>query len=71
VLTADPYTSVPPAAQYRAAEAIARLGLTAARRDRDKIATMAKRTGVAAQQMSEKHPRRSPAVTAARQPPST
>ena len=46
VLTADTYTSVLPAAQYKAAEATARLVLDAARRDRDKIAAVARRTGV-------------------------
>lgn len=48
VLTADTYTSVLPAAQYKAAEATARLVLRAARTDRDKIATLARRTRVAA-----------------------
>ena len=49
VLTADTYTSVLPAAQYTAAEATARLVLDAARNDRDKIATVARRVRVAAQ----------------------
>jgi len=53
VLTADTYTSVLPAAQYKAAEATARLVLDAARRDRGKIATVARRTGLAAQRISE------------------
>jgi hypothetical protein len=38
VLTADTYTSVLPAAQYKAAEATTWLVLDAARNDRDKIA---------------------------------
>src|SRR5205814_1117720 len=42
-LTADTYTSVLPAAQYKAAEATARLVLDAARNDRDRIATVARR----------------------------
>src|SRR6266536_908517 len=49
VLTADTYTSVLPAAQYKAAETTARLVLNAARNDRAKIAIMARRTRVAAQ----------------------
>src|SRR5262249_10669126 len=53
VLTADTYTSVLPAAQYRAAEATARLVLQASRTDRDKITAVARRNRVAAQQMSE------------------
>ncbi|MBV8996264.1 MAG: hypothetical protein JO287_21745 [Pseudonocardiales bacterium] len=43
MLTADTYTSVLPAAQYKAAEATARLVLDAARNDRDRIATVARR----------------------------
>lgn len=52
VLTADTYTSVLPAAQYKAAEATARLVLNAAHTDRNQIATVARRIRVAAQ-MSE------------------
>ncbi len=54
VLTADTYTSVLPAMRYKAAEAIARLVLDAARRDRDKIAAVARRTGV--KRMSKSSP---------------
>jgi integrase len=43
VLTADIYTSVLPAAQYKAAEATARLVLDAARNDRNKITNVARR----------------------------
>jgi integrase len=43
VLTADTYTSVLPAAQYKAAEATAQLVLDAARNDRHNIATVARR----------------------------
>jgi len=46
VLTADTYTSVLPAAQYKAAEATARLVLDAARHERNKIATVARRMRV-------------------------
>jgi len=53
VLTADTYTSVLPAAQYKAAEATARLVLGAARKDRDKITKLARTTSVAAQPVSE------------------
>jgi len=48
VVTADTYTSVLPAAQYKAAEATAQLVLDAARNDRHNIATVARRTRVAA-----------------------
>ena len=48
VLTADTYTSVLPAAQYKAAEATARLVLDAARHERNKIATVARRMRVTA-----------------------
>jgi integrase len=47
VLTADTYTSVLPAAQYKAAEATAQLVLDAARTDRKKIAIVARRSQVA------------------------
>ncbi len=53
VLTADIYTSVLPTAQHKAAEATARLVLDAARNDRNKIATVARRIRVTAQQTSE------------------
>ncbi|MGH3669739.1 MAG: tyrosine-type recombinase/integrase, partial [Pseudonocardiaceae bacterium] len=49
VLTADIYTSVLPAAQHKAAEATAQLVLDAARKDRNKITTVARRIQVAAQ----------------------
>ena len=55
MLTADTYTSVLPAAQHKAAEATARLVLDAARYDRHKIATVARRTRVATRK-SEKVP---------------
>jgi hypothetical protein len=73
VLTADTYTSVLPAAQYKAADATARLVLDAARRDRNKAATVARRIRIAArkgQKMSPLTPtanQRSPQLTG-RQP---
>jgi hypothetical protein len=48
VLTADIYTSVLPAAQYKAAEATAPLVLDAARIDRHKIVTVARGIRMAA-----------------------
>jgi site-specific recombinase XerC len=48
VLTADTYTSVLPAAQYKAAEATAQLVLDAARNDRHHIAIVARQSRVAA-----------------------
>ena len=71
VLTADTYTSVLPAAQYKAAEATARLVLQAARQDRDKITTRARRSRPTAHPMSEAIPSptgRRTAVTAAHPP---
>lgn len=56
MLTADTYTSVLPAAQYKAAEATARLVLDAARNDRDKIAIVARRTRVAARKYQKVSP---------------
>jgi len=49
VLTADTYTSVPPAAQHKAAESTARLLLDAARHDYNKITTVARRIRVGTQ----------------------
>jgi integrase len=69
VLTADTYTSVLPAAQYKAAEATARLVLDAARHDRDKIATVERRGRIAARKNQKVSPltpaadQRSPQVT--------
>ena len=84
VLTVDTYTSVLPAAQYKAAEATAQLVLDAARNDRHKITTVAKRTRaaqkgiashagsrsevIAGHRPSAGHPKRSPAVATVRQP---
>jgi hypothetical protein len=56
VLTADTYTSVLPAAQYKAAEATAQLVLDAARNDRDKIAIVARRVRVAARKYQKVSP---------------
>jgi hypothetical protein len=56
VLTADIYTSVLPAAQYKAAEATARLVLDAARHGRNKIAIVARRTRVAARKYQKVTP---------------
>ena len=72
VLTADTYTSVLPAAQYKAAEATARLVLDAARHDRNKIAVAARRTQVPARKYqkislltptADQHHRKSPAIS--------
>jgi hypothetical protein len=91
IQTADTYTRVLLAAKYQAAEASARLVLDAARNDRGKIATVARRTRgrstnvrrgiiahtdgrpavIAAYRLSVEHPKRSPAVATARQPPCT
>src|SRR5436305_2368678 len=54
VLTADTYTIVLPAAQYKAAEATARLVLDAAHNDRDKIAIVARRLRVEARKYHQK-----------------
>lgn len=72
VLTADTYTSVLPAAQYKAAEATARLVLDAARNDRDKIAVVGRQIRVEARKYQKVSPltpaadqgqHRSPAVS--------
>lgn len=71
MLTADTYTSVLPAAQHKAAEATARLVLNAARNDRNTIATVARRTHIAAQQIPEdiaSQPSSRPEVIAGQRP---
>jgi hypothetical protein len=56
VLTADTYTSVLPPAQYKAAEATARLVLDAARHDRHKITIVARRSRMTARKAQKVSP---------------
>ena len=56
VLTADTYTSVLHPAQYKAAEATARLVLDAARHDRHKIAIVARRSRMTARKAQKVSP---------------